>query len=197
MFLNFLFGQIPIKNLAYRINLMSAVFASFTVLLLYLVLQHLVHNTAIAFLTVLIFAFSRTFWSQAVVAEVYTLNACFLAVVILFFILWAQERRLAYFYAGCLLYAISFGNHLLMITVLPAIVVFVIVTDFHILRSKKTVMVITGCLLIGMLPYTYTFLKLQGGSFRFSVVRLIIRLYFLLSFVTGQLFRSKMFVFSL
>ncbi len=95
--LTYFFGKLPIGNLAYRINLMSAIFASLTVALLSITVLRITGNSIVAFLTALIFGFSRTFWSQAVIAEVYTLNACFLAAVILLLILWGQDRRPVFF----------------------------------------------------------------------------------------------------
>ena len=202
--LTVLFGKIPIGNLAYRINLMSALFAALAVAILFFVLRRLIHDTAIAFPAALLFAFSRTFWSQAVVAEVYSLHVCFLTVVILCLILWAQEKCPRYFYLACFFYALSFGNHLLMITVLPAFVVFILLTDYQILLSKKTILTVLACILIGMLQYTYIFVKLdtafseiytRGLSPDFSTFRG--RLEGFLHFVTGAEFRSDMFAFSL
>ncbi len=71
-----------IGNVAYRVNLISPLFASLAVVCLYLCLMRLIRRHAISLLAALTFAFSRTFWSQAVIAEVYTLNAFFVALVL-------------------------------------------------------------------------------------------------------------------
>jgi hypothetical protein len=196
--LNYLFGKLPIGNLAYRINLMSAFFASLTVVLLFFVIRRLTYNTAIALMAALAFGFSQTFWSQAVIAEVYTLHMCFLAIVILFLILWAQERRLRYFYLACFFYAISFGNHLLMITVLPAFAVFVIITDYKILSSKKTIFWVSTFIVVGMLQYSYIFIRLyQGPPFsEYSDTFHHNTIIYFFDFVMGKQFRAKMFAFS-
>jgi hypothetical protein len=76
-----LFTFLPLGNVAYRVNLVSPLFASLAVVCLYLCLVHLTQHRAISLLAALTFAFSRTFWSQAVIAEVYTLNAFFVALV--------------------------------------------------------------------------------------------------------------------
>ncbi|MGB3904428.1 MAG: DUF2723 domain-containing protein, partial [Anaerolineae bacterium] len=72
---------VPLGDVAFRINLLSAVFAALAMGLLYpLILdvlrrtvrsvdRHLLRATAV--IATLTLAFSRTFWSQAVKAEVY------------------------------------------------------------------------------------------------------------------------------
>ena len=198
------FGKLPIATLAYRLNLMSAFFASLTLVCLFLLIRQLVHNWPIALLSALSFGFSQTFWSQAVVAEVYTLHTCFLAVVMLFLFLWAQTKKTSYFYLACLLYAISFGNHLLMITVLPAFVVFVVMTDYRILLSKKRIAVVLACIVVGMLQYVLVFIRLESPSPELLPYRAVWhysgsfadRLYSFFNFVTAKAFRSSMFAFS-
>ncbi|MBC8264883.1 MAG: DUF2723 domain-containing protein, partial [Anaerolineales bacterium] len=77
-----LFTLLPVGNVAYRVNLISPLFASLAIVYLYLCLMHLTRHRAASLLAALTFAFSRTFWSQAVIAEVYTLNAFFVAFVL-------------------------------------------------------------------------------------------------------------------
>ncbi|MFB0545727.1 MAG: DUF2723 domain-containing protein, partial [Anaerolineae bacterium] len=67
-----LFTLIPLGDVAYRVNLMSAFFAALTVALLYLVARKIASRPP-AVLAALSLAFSPVFWSQAIIAEVYTL----------------------------------------------------------------------------------------------------------------------------
>jgi hypothetical protein len=75
--LNHFFTLIPIKSVAFRANLMSAVFSVLTLLVLYFFISLLVKKVEISFFFTLSFAFTYSFWSHAVVAEVYSLNAFF------------------------------------------------------------------------------------------------------------------------
>ena len=93
-----LFTFLPFGSIAYRVNLMSVFFASLTVVLIYLVVLKLItHNSSRitfeyipAIVAALCFAFSQSFWSYALVAEVYTLKAFFLALLIFILLKWKE-----------------------------------------------------------------------------------------------------------
>jgi len=74
----------------------------------------------------LFLAFSYTFWTQAITAEVYTLHLMMVGAAGLALMAWADRPttgRLALFYA---VFAAGFGNHLSMVLVLPAFTVFLL-----------------------------------------------------------------------
>ena len=76
--------------------------------------------------TGLFLAFSYTFWSQAITAEVYTLHLLITGAALLALLEWEKRptvARLALFYA---VYALGFGNHLSMILLLPGFVLFLL-----------------------------------------------------------------------
>ncbi|MGB0385104.1 MAG: DUF2723 domain-containing protein, partial [Ardenticatenaceae bacterium] len=78
-----LFTYLPLGDVAYRVNLLSAVATSGSVMLLILLLQQLTGRIWPALVAGLSFAFSFYVWSLSLVAEVYTLQVCFLAVMLL------------------------------------------------------------------------------------------------------------------
>ena len=72
----------------------------------------------------LFFAFSYTFWTQAVTAEVYTLHLLIVGAAGLALTAWADRptvSRLAVFYA---VFALGFGNDLSMVLLLPGFTTF-------------------------------------------------------------------------
>jgi hypothetical protein len=144
--LGWLFTRLPVGDVAYRVNLMSAVFGALTVALVYLIGLELVaglrrlsgkghgdstHQPWIEILAALIgavsLAFSPVFWSQATVAEVYTLNAAFVAGILGLLVRrrWQgenhilSEKRLL---ALAFLFSLSLTHHRTMIFLLPAII---------------------------------------------------------------------------
>jgi hypothetical protein len=76
-----LFTLVPLGNVAYRVNLSSALFAAGAVTVLYSTITWLTRQRSAGLIGALSFAFTYSFWSQAVEAEVYALNALFVAVI--------------------------------------------------------------------------------------------------------------------
>jgi hypothetical protein len=121
------FTLLPLNNVAWRANLASAVFATAAVVVLYDLLRALTGRSLLSLLTVLGFAFSSTFWSQAVIAEVYTLHN--LLVVVVFWLLlrpeWESEagaaRRARRWQATFFLVGLSLTNHLTTALLIPAV----------------------------------------------------------------------------
>jgi tetratricopeptide (TPR) repeat protein len=77
-----LFLSLPIpggvSQAAWRMNFMSAFFGALTTLLVYFLIRRITKCNWLAFFAALAVAFARTFWSQAVITEVYTLNTFFM-----------------------------------------------------------------------------------------------------------------------
>ncbi len=155
-----LFTLLPFGDVAYRVNLSSALFASLTVLVLYVTINHLTADRSSSALAALCFAFSYAFWSQAVEAEVYALNAlfvCSMVYLLLRFVHAEQEstenpletqkrlgtnsrvwrwtrtdRASILLILTCLVYGLSLTHHRTMLLLAPAIAAYVIL---H--RSKR------------------------------------------------------------
>ena len=93
LFLGRLLGFLPIKNPAWRISLLSAICAAITVGGVYLLARYFTRSRVGAVLGGMALGISYTFWSQAVIAEVYTPGMAFLVVVILLLLHWQTESR--------------------------------------------------------------------------------------------------------
>ena len=159
MFLNILVSRLPFFNLAYRLNLLSALFASCTLVVLYFIIFLLVDRRSIALACTLMFGFTYTYWENSIIAGVYSLNTLFMCSALLLMLNWSKNKRPLLFYLGCFLYAISFGNHLITITLLPGLAYWIYVTDHKILFRKKTYVFIILFMLLGMAQYGYVMLR--------------------------------------
>lgn len=147
-----IFTLLPIAgNIALRVNIISALSSALTVMLTFLIIVRLIkqwrgssqnyYDTIILIASGLIgslaFAFTDTFWFNAVEAEVYAISMFFTAAIVWCILVWLEkadqpghERYLlmiAYFVG------LAIGVHLLMILALPA--VFMIVY-FKILQQR-------------------------------------------------------------
>ena len=154
-----LFGYLPFGELAYRINLMSALFAALAAVTVYALVMRLADDQIAAASAALSFAFSRALWGQAVVAEVYALNAFLIGSVLLVLLVWYQTKRLGFLFLGLGLYALSFGNHMTVVTLLPAVIYVVLITDYRVLLDPKKVAVMAGLVLLGAAQYLYVIIR--------------------------------------
>lgn len=126
-----LFSLIPAGDTAFRLNIMSAAFAAATVFLVYQLVRELrnqldppgskwpAYGAAFGALSL---AVSPLFWTQAIVVEVYSLNAFFFTAILF---LLARRRRLAergdaYLWLAGLLFGAGLGNHLSLLALVPA-----------------------------------------------------------------------------
>lgn len=113
------FTWIPFGTVGWRVNLLSAVCAAGTVSLLVLIAITLTRSRVAAFFAALIFAFSRVFWEQALIAEVYTLNTLFIALLLLIGLRGFREDRPAPLFAMALLAGVGTGVHNTLILLVP------------------------------------------------------------------------------
>jgi hypothetical protein len=107
-----LFQFIPIGSLAFRTNLMSAVFAVCAALLVYEIVNT-AHNRIAALTAAYAFGLSPLFWSQAVITEVYTLHVLFIALFLLFIV------KDAHHFLFGLTFGLGLGNHITTFFLLP------------------------------------------------------------------------------
>ena len=155
MMLTHLFTYLPFGDVAYRVNLASAVYAAAAVFVVYLVALRLGGWAVAAAVGALAFGVSQTFWSQATLAEVYTLNALFIALILLTLLVWRDTRRDRYLLAAALLMGLSLTHHLTSGLLLPAGLAFVFLVDRGKLREWRLLLKAAGLFVVGLLPYLY------------------------------------------
>ena len=96
-----LFTFLPIGDIAYRVNLFSALMAAVTVSGVYLAARLLTGQRLAAVFGALALTVSFTFWSQAIIAEVYTSGAAWVALIWLGLLAWYRAgTRRGLFLAG-------------------------------------------------------------------------------------------------
>jgi hypothetical protein len=111
---------------AFAVNLFSALMASCAVGGLFLVARLLVRGRETALLAALAFALSPTFWSQALIAEVYTCAIALLVACLAAVLAWWRTERPGWLLLAGLAGGLSLGVHLTVGLFAPAIVVFLL-----------------------------------------------------------------------
>ena len=142
------------------LNLFSAIWAALAVGLLAVIAGRLTKAPLAGAAAGLLLAFSYTFWTQAIIAEVYSLHLALLALCLLALQAFAARPttgRLTIFFA---VYACAFGNHLGMILFLVPFTVFLV----HVhprpreLFAPSTILLAFVIAVAGALQYAPTFL---------------------------------------
>src|SRR5215207_3410563 len=150
-----LFTFLPVGDVAYRVNLASAVYAALAVLLVYLIGVLLTGRAVAAAAGALALAVSGLFWSQALVAEVYTLNALFVALIVFVVLVWRERRRDRYLLLAAFLMGLSLTHHLTSGLLLPAGLVFVFLVERRKLLDLGLVLKGAALFFLGLVPYSY------------------------------------------
>lgn len=150
-----LFTRLPFESPAYWANLASAVWAVATVVLVYLICLRLVRRIVPAAVAAIAFGVSQTFWEQAVIAEVYTMNALFIAAVIYTLLLWRDSRRDRYLLLAAFLMGLTLTHHLTSGLLLPAGLLFVWLVDRGKLRDWRLALKGAGLFCLALTPYLY------------------------------------------
>ncbi len=193
--LNNLFVNVfPFGSLAYKANLLSAVFAVAACVVFFRLLLYLGLGRMGALALSLSLGLSYVLWSQAVVAEVYTLHLLLMTSVMYALIRWhSGEEKMFYVATG--LYALSFGNHLTSITLLPAFVYITLATNPKVFIQPRKVLWVVGVVILGALQYSYLFWRLNN---EFFYAELFTGRSFdnLRDFLTGGNFKESMFAFT-
>lgn len=150
-----LFTFVPLGTIAWRVNLMSAVFGALTCSLLYLIIQGLTKSHFISVISSLMLGFSEVFWSQSVIAEVYTLNTFFVALLILLIVKWTRERRDSWLYWFAFLSGLGLGNHQMLGLLAPIFLVYILLTERDIWKRWQLIIRMFVLFFLGLIVYFY------------------------------------------
>ncbi len=155
LLLTHLFTYLPFGDAAYRVNLASAVYAVLAVGAVYWAGYLLSRRVVAAAVGALAFGFGGTLWSQAVIAEVYTLNALVVALTLAVLLLWRARRKDWHLLLVAFLCGIALTTHMTSGLLLPAGLLFVALVEWRKLLDVGLVLKGVGAFLLGLAPYLY------------------------------------------
>ncbi len=177
----YLFTRVPLGTLAYRVNLFSAVCGVLSCVCIFLIARRLNVSRLLAAAAAFAAATGFPLWSNSVTAEVYSLAALMSAWTIYLLIAWMQTRTLwpasargassgevtperpsgrvgGRLYAACAVFAAGLGNHLTIVGLIPAGLIYGIARDRSVLKPR----VVAICAIIGALGVAqYGFIALR------------------------------------
>ena len=193
--LSYGFSHLPFGSLAYRINLMSAVFGAATVALVFLCGRRVGVGRFVSAVGSCGLACGPLFWSTAVVAEVYTLHTALLAAILLSLLSWAHTRSVTMYFAAVGFVALSVGHHTTMLLLGPAFAAYVLLTDADFALRPRRLALTAAVLALGLVPYGVIAIRtLQGAAF---VETPIASLGDALAAVSARRWQSSVFAFDI
>ena len=139
-----LFTLIPVNNIAYRVNLMSAFFGALAVACTYVLVILLTGSRIAAISAAMLLAFTEGFWWRALVAESYAPAAGMLAAVWLLFLLWRKTGNSLYLFLAGLAGALSIGIHSTVVMTAASVL---IVMAFTARKRSEWISATTGAVL--------------------------------------------------
>jgi hypothetical protein len=171
-----LFTLLPVGDVAYRVNLSSAVYMAGAVGVLYAVGVKLLRLLGwgrawwAAAVGATLFAVSPTVWSMSLVARSYALNALLVGCVVLALIEWRSTRRAGWFCASLLFVGLSIVHHGTTYLLLPAYGLYLLLVeverykrdeDRH--RVRRWVLGAL-CFTVGLSPILFLVYSFLGGA---------------------------------
>jgi len=159
------FSFLPFGEPAWRINLASAFFASLTGLVIYLFLKRLTKNELAALGGALTLAFSRFFYHNALISEVFTLNTFLASLLLLIFQIWRERRKKQWLFLFLLIAGLGLTNHHTIVFIYPLFFFWFLVEKGW--RKLKWLDYFLGVavFLAGFFPYLYVFFAAKTHPF--------------------------------
>jgi hypothetical protein len=156
---------LPFWDVAYRMNLFSALWAALAVALLYPLTRSLLRQVfpalslsihrLIAIAAAVTFAVTPTLWSQAIIAEVYGLHIFFVVLIFYLLLSWGEGRQPRHLLLAALTFGLSMTHHSTTLLLAPAILVYVWLVDQRVYLDWRLLLKCLLLLLVPLLLYLY------------------------------------------
>jgi hypothetical protein len=164
-------SQLPIGEVAWRMNLLSGVCVAAAAALVVLIAGHLIEekNRALragaAGVAGLAFAFAAEPWENAARADVHALNVFFVTLVVWLLLAWAAAHRSGspragrWLVAAALAFGLGIGAHPLVGLTAFGVGAWLLCVDFRIWRQWRLVAVCAGMVAVGVATYGYIYVR--------------------------------------
>lgn len=151
-----LFSLLPLGNsLIWKMNLLSALCAAGTLGLLFIIMRVLGATGLSAACAALLFGAGSEYWSQSIIAEVYTPLTFWLAACILLLLLWKVTEKSAFLLLCALWLGLGYGIHKTLLIITPLLLVYPLIKNRKLFFNFRLQAVFIMLLLAGACTYAY------------------------------------------
>lgn len=134
--------------------LLSAVPGALATAFAFLIVERVTESVRYGVAAALLLGSAHLMTIQATEAEVYALNIAFVLAAVYLLVRFIESERLSFFVGACAVYAISFGNHLMMVMLLPLFVGLTAIYYRSILQPK-VIAAVAAVIALGASQYLY------------------------------------------
>jgi len=180
---------VPFGDIAYRYNLFSALCAAGTNAVLTLLIYHLGAGAGGSIFGAAMLAVSYIYWSQAIIAEVYTLNALLFALFLYCVQRWHSEDEARFLYLAAVMLGLGLANHLTMLLLIPVFLALIFRRPGRV--SLRQFLLSAGCACFPLVVYLYLPLRAKANPHWFWTNPDTLMNF--LHYVSGRLYRGHMF----
>ena len=159
-----IFCMIPLGNIGFRMNLMSAFFSAVTVGLVYTIIFRMTSSALSSAVAALYLAFMPLFWSQTAFAEVYPLHTFFVALMIRLLWWWDENKEFRRLLLFVFITGLSFGNHMQTVMLAPPVLYLIISGNKRALLNIRNFITISLFFSFALSLYLYLPIRTQAGT---------------------------------
>jgi tetratricopeptide (TPR) repeat protein len=146
---------VPLGSVAYRMSLFSAATAAAACAVLYWLCRSLALHPVAALTAAGLLGFGESFWGEANVQRVYSLNALFVVLATAAAVHWCQRRSTRLLALSFLFCGLGATNHTFLGVYAVILGAFVVLNEPRILIDPRRLAVIAVSMIVGLLPYLY------------------------------------------
>jgi hypothetical protein len=150
-----LWSQLPIGDVGYRMNLLSAFSGALTLVLADRILRRLNVGQWAALGALGLLATAPFFWAMSLVAEVYTLHTALMAAIILLLLRWGEEPTALRLALVGLVVGLSAGNHVATVLLVPGCAWYVLTVAPRKTLAPRSLLAAVAGLALGLSVYAY------------------------------------------
>lgn len=149
------FTWLPVGDVGYRVNLLSALSGALASFFLYRIVCRLSDEPWLGVATAWLVSTTYYVWTAAVAAELYAPQGCVLAAQIALALRWRETPRPLLFCLLCLGAGLGLGVHLSLVLMLPGLAVIALAPPLAVRRSPALLAAGAVCGVLGASVYAY------------------------------------------
>jgi len=154
--LGILFSYVPLaKTFVWKISLVSSLFSSLSVVVMYLIVKEITKNRIVSVLASVLLAFFYPFWVYAEVPEIFALHSFFILLISFLSLLYLRVRNTKILYALFFTFGLSLTNNESIILLLLPVALTLFIARDTLVRTRERIVKYFLFFSAGLLPYLY------------------------------------------